>query len=80
MIKILGSLAIASGLVLVLLGVGIFWLDRLFEETGATLVPSLVRQLDARSVLAILAHPDDEILMVGRWSKQRRDRGLKRGR
>lgn len=43
----------------------VMWFDRLFEERAARVVPSLTRALRARSVLAILAHPDDEVLIAG---------------
>jgi len=36
----------------------------LFEEPGTRRVPSLVADLGCRSVLAVFAHPDDEILVA----------------
>ncbi len=47
-----------------LLGAGL-WLDRLFEVDRALETSSLVGELDARSVLGVFAHPDDEISVAG---------------
>ena len=41
------------------------WFDGLFEEAMARDVDSLAGELGAGSVLAILAHPDDEVLIAG---------------
>lgn len=58
---IIGLLAI---ILLPLLG-GLIWFDRQFEEPGAEHVSSLAGLLDAKSVLAVFAHPDDEQLITG---------------
>jgi LmbE family N-acetylglucosaminyl deacetylase len=44
---------------------GFLWVDNLFEEPEAQLVPSMAGEVEAKSVLAILAHPDDEQLITG---------------
>ncbi|MCI5046880.1 MAG: PIG-L family deacetylase [Aquisalinus sp.] len=62
MIRLLTTLL--AGLFVVLLG-GLFWFDRQFEEPEAELVPSVVGTLEAKSVLAVFAHPDDEQLVTG---------------
>lgn len=41
------------------------WLDQLFEEPGVPRVPSIAAALEAQSVLAVFAHPDDEISATG---------------
>jgi LmbE family N-acetylglucosaminyl deacetylase len=51
-----------AGLATVALGL---WLRSLFGEPGAIRVPSLTATLGARSVVAVLAHPDDEIKVAG---------------
>ncbi|WP_306250338.1 PIG-L deacetylase family protein [Parvularcula sp. IMCC14364] len=43
----------------------LFWFDSQFEEPDAAFVPSLTGELEARSVLAVFAHPDDEQLVTG---------------
>lgn len=53
------------GLVLAVLIGGLIYLDRQFEEPGAAFTPSLAGELEARSVLAVFAHPDDEQLITG---------------
>lgn len=40
---------------------GLLWVGSLFQEPQARLVPSLAAELGARSILAVFAHPDDEI-------------------
>jgi len=57
--------AVLGGLVLLLSMVGVIWLDSLFEEPGATHVPSLTAELGAKRVMVIVAHPDDEQLVAG---------------
>ena len=53
-------------LFLVATGLGaVIWLDRQFEEPGAKWVQSIAGELNAKSVLAIFAHPDDEQLVTG---------------
>jgi LmbE family N-acetylglucosaminyl deacetylase len=54
----LAALVIAGGLALRAL-------TRLFEEPSAEPVPSLVGALDAKRVLGVFAHPDDEQLVTG---------------
>ena len=58
---IAGGIAIVGTVVLVVA----LWFDWVFEAPTATYVPSLVQHLGSRSVLAVLAHPDDETLMAG---------------
>lgn len=41
------------------------WFDRLFEARAAMTVASLAEHLGAKSILAVFAHPDDEILAAG---------------
>jgi len=53
-----------TGLFLAIFG-AVFWLDTLFEEPEAHWVPSLAGEVQARSVLAVFAHPDDEQLITG---------------
>ena len=55
---IAGSVAAAATAILILA----LWFDRLFEAPGAVRVSSLIEHLNARSVLAVFAHPDDETL------------------
>jgi LmbE family N-acetylglucosaminyl deacetylase len=54
-------------------GGGFLWLRTLFDEPGATEVPSLAGALDAKRVLGVFAHPDDEQLVSGLFvrAKQR---------
>ncbi len=52
------------GLVVVLVLVAVTGSKAMFQETGARKVPSLVAALGCRSVLAVFAHPDDEILVA----------------
>jgi LmbE family N-acetylglucosaminyl deacetylase len=49
----------------VVAAVGVLWVRGLFREPGARRVASLVDELGARSIVAVLAHPDDEIKIVG---------------
>lgn len=58
---IAGSVALLATMVLV----AALWFDWLFEAPRALYAPSLVQHLGSRSVLAIFAHPDDEILAAG---------------
>ena len=44
---------------------GLIWFDRQFEEPGAKHVKSIAAEFDAKSVLAVFAHPDDEQLITG---------------
>lgn len=44
---------------------GIWWLDAQFEELDAVIVRSIAGETGAKSVLAIFAHPDDELLVTG---------------
>ncbi|MCI5043454.1 MAG: PIG-L family deacetylase [Aquisalinus sp.] len=53
------------GAVVALLAAALFWFDRQFEEPEAELVPSVAGVLEAKSVLAVFAHPDDEQLVTG---------------
>lgn len=58
------ALAVAATMV-VAAGLAVAWLRASFEEPSATDVVSLAAHLSVRSVLAVLAHPDDEILIAG---------------
>ena len=55
----------SAGILLATLGGGLIWIDNLFEEPEARLIPSIAGEVDAKSVLAVLAHPDDEQLITG---------------
>lgn len=53
-------------LVLCLVGAGLFvWASSLFSEPSAREVPSVVGELGATRVLAVFAHPDDELRVAG---------------
>ncbi len=41
---------------------GFVWLKSLFNESGARELPSLAAHFDAKSILCVFAHPDDEII------------------
>jgi LmbE family N-acetylglucosaminyl deacetylase len=58
-------LVAAGVVVLVLAVVAVVWARSLFREPGARRIGSLVDELHARSIAAVLAHPDDEIKIVG---------------
>lgn len=58
---LLGGLAV----VLLALAAAWMWMDSLFEEPGVRHVPSIAGELDAQSVLAVFAHPDDESSATG---------------
>ena len=45
------------------------WFCGTFKEPHARKVPSLARYLSSRSILAVFAHPDDEIFVVGAISE-----------
>ncbi|HEY2745893.1 MAG TPA: PIG-L family deacetylase, partial [Polyangia bacterium] len=56
------------GLVALLLvgaAIALLWVRSLFREPGARRVGSLVDVLGAHSIVAVFAHPDDEIKVVG---------------
>jgi LmbE family N-acetylglucosaminyl deacetylase len=53
------------GVTLIALVVAAIYVDRLFEEPNATEIDSIVAQLGTRSVLAVFAHPDDEVIVAG---------------
>lgn len=55
---------LAAGLIL-LLTAALIILNWMFEEDDYEYVDSLSHQVAARSVLAVLAHPDDELLVTG---------------
>lgn len=44
---------------------GVMWVKALFAEPAAEQVPSLAARLRARQILAVFAHPDDEIIAAG---------------
>lgn len=58
-------LVVVGVLLLGVLAAGALWLDRQFEEPDSERIVSLVERLDAKSVMAVLAHPDDEIPIAG---------------
>lgn len=58
----LGLLVIALALVF---GAGAVWFDSLFEEPDARIIESLAVELDAKVLLSVFAHPDDENMVVG---------------
>lgn len=49
----------------VLFAAACVWLKSLFNEPSAELEPSLAARLNPKSVLAVFAHPDDEISVAG---------------
>ena len=57
--------AAVAGALVVAGGVAVVWARSLFAEPGARRVASLVDELGARSIVAVLAHPDDEIKICG---------------
>jgi len=63
-VVVLGAIAVALILVLAAGGL-IVWLDQQFEEPGVPHVASIAEEVGASSVLAVLAHPDDEISVTG---------------
>jgi N-acetylglucosamine malate deacetylase 2 len=60
--RALGIAAVTVALVLI---GGVAWLRHLFSEPGARRIASLVDELGARSLVAVFAHPDDEIWACG---------------
>ena len=58
------AVAVAGALV-VAAGGAVVWARRLFREPGARRIASLVDELGARSIVAVFAHPDDEIKVAG---------------
>ena len=62
-------------LLLLVVSATLAWMDSLFEEPGARLVPSIAAEVGARSVLAIFAHPDDEQLITGLLIQARQQDG-----
>jgi len=63
--KIMLLWMVAAVVVLATSIAGAFWLDRQFEEPDSIKVTSLFQRLEARSIMAVLAHPDDEIQIAG---------------
>ncbi|MGZ3406206.1 MAG: hypothetical protein ACXVAN_07150, partial [Polyangia bacterium] len=59
------ALAIAAVVVALALAGGVAWLRSRFREPGARRVASLVDALGARSIVAVFAHPHDEIKVCG---------------
>ncbi|MGZ3442958.1 MAG: PIG-L deacetylase family protein [Polyangia bacterium] len=59
------ALALAAAVVALALAGGVAWLRSRFREPGARRVASLVDTLGARSIVAVFAHPDDEIKVCG---------------
>lgn len=57
--------ALPAGALVVSAGGAVVWARRLFREPGARRIASLVDELGARSIVAVLAHPDDEIKVAG---------------
>ncbi len=60
-----GAIVAALLLLVICAAVAAAWLDSQFEEADAEEIASLVGHLGATSVLAVFAHPDDEILAAG---------------
>ena len=58
------ALGVAT-LVLVAAAGGVVWVRGLFHEPGARRIGSVVEALGAHSIVAVFAHPDDEIKVVG---------------
>lgn len=58
-------LAALSGAVLILVFLALSLLNWMFEEEGAEQVYSISQHTNARSVLGVFAHPDDEQLVTG---------------
>ena len=56
--------AVAGALVVAAAG-AVVWAHALFREPGARRIGSLVDELGARSIVAVFAHPDDEIKVCG---------------
>lgn len=62
---LLRALAVLVLVIVLVLGGVVVWLDQQFEEPGVPRVASIAGELGASSVLAVLAHPDDEISVTG---------------
>jgi LmbE family N-acetylglucosaminyl deacetylase len=58
-------LGFALGVLLLVLTGGVLWLDRLFEDPDARRIESLAAELGTQRLLAVVAHPDDEITAAG---------------
>ncbi|MGK0266604.1 MAG: LmbE family N-acetylglucosaminyl deacetylase [Maricaulis sp.] len=56
---------VIAGVLAIALAGAWLWLDSQFEEPGARRVASIAGELEARSVLAVFAHPDDEQSITG---------------
>jgi len=59
------ALAIAVGAAVLLAFAAVVWVDSLFREPDARKIESLTGALGARTLLAVFAHPDDEISAAG---------------
>lgn len=71
MLRIAGAIL---AVIILSLAVAVYWLDSLFEEPEAQWVASLAGEVEAQSVLAIFAHPDDEQSVAGLLTRaQQRD-------
>ncbi len=57
--------AACLGVLLLALGVAFFYARSIFSDPSALAVGSLVETLGAKSVLLVVAHPDDETLVAG---------------
>jgi LmbE family N-acetylglucosaminyl deacetylase len=59
-------------------GVALIWFDSHFEEPEAIRIPSISKEVGAKSVLAIFAHPDDEQLITGLLIRAEREGAVTR--
>ena len=65
----------ASAIVILAGAAALIWLDSQFEEPEAKWVRSIAGEVEATSVLAIFAHPDDEQLVTGLLIRAHEDDG-----
>lgn len=67
---------IAGAILIALLG-ALTALNWMFEETGVRKVGSLAHHVEAKSVLAVFAHPDDEQLVTGLLIRAAKDEAIR---
>lgn len=65
------------GVVLTLVLAALLILNWMFEEPGVPKVGSVAHHVDATSVLAVFAHPDDEQLVTGLLIRAAKDEAIK---
>ncbi|MEM7360413.1 MAG: PIG-L family deacetylase [Pseudomonadota bacterium] len=63
--------------VLLLLSLGVLILNWMFEEESPTFITSISHHTGAKSMLAVLAHPDDELLVTGLLIQAAEDPGIR---